>query len=72
MNGSIPADAREIAHRRSNSGTAEAAGAARNPAEFGGTAGEARVGSTPPLVSSHCTSGSGDSAQPHAALLETG
>ena len=41
MNGSIPADATEIGHRRGDSGTADAVGAARDPAESGGTAGEA-------------------------------
>ena len=41
MNGSIPADATESAHRRGDSGTADAAdavGAARDAAEAGGTA----------------------------------
>ena len=75
MNGSIPADATEIAHRRGDSARADAVGAARDPAESGGTASEARVSSTAPAVSSPCTSGSGDgnATAPHApTAAETG
>ena len=42
MTMSILADATEIAHRRGDSGTADAVGAARDLAECGGTAGERR------------------------------
>ena len=75
MNGSIPADATEIGHRLGDSGTADAVGAARDPAESGGTASEARVSSTASPVSSPCTSGLGDgnATAPHASTAaETG
>ena len=75
MNGSTPADATEIAHRRGASGTADAVDAARDAAESGRTAGEARVSSTALPVSSPCTSGSGygNATAPHApTAAETG
>ena len=67
MNGSIPADATEIAHRRGDSARADAVGAARDPAESGGTASEARVSSTAPAVSSPCTV-RGTATHPHRTL----
>ena len=74
MNGSIPADATEIAHRRGDSARADAVGAARDPAESGGTASEARVSSDGArgVLPLH-GSGNGNASAPHApAAEETG
>ena len=68
MNVSIPADATETAYRRGGSGTADAVGAARDAAESGGTAGEARVSSTAPSVSSPARPARGTATQPHRTL----
>ena len=68
MNVSIPADATEIAYRRGDSGTADAVGAARDAAESGGTAGEARVSSTVPSVSSPAGPVRETATQPHRTL----
>ena len=71
----IPADATETAYRRGGSGTADAVGAARDAAESGGTAGEARVRLDGALGVLPCTSGSGDgnATAPHApTAAETG
>ncbi len=69
MNGSISVDATEIAHRRGDSGSADAVGAACDAAEAGRIAGEARVSSTVPRSPPPARPVRGTATQPHRTLL---